>query len=63
MSQPHAVAAAPSPRVSSSWGAWDSRNDAADYGRLARELGPRLHPARPAGRKALHIRGQIALWV
>jgi hypothetical protein len=40
----------------------NARNDVAAYQRLAKTLGPRLLPVRPAGRKPLHVPGQISLW-
>jgi hypothetical protein len=42
------------------WG-WN-RSDRRDYARLASMLGPRLLPVRPVGRKAPHVKGQLALW-
>jgi hypothetical protein len=44
----------------SGWG-W-SRNDAADYARLAVALQGPMRPVRPADKPVPHIRGQLALW-
>jgi hypothetical protein len=55
--------AAPSLRVSSSWGGWGrNRDDAADYGRLAARFKGGMQPVSPDKPKAFHIPGQIPLF-